>query len=160
MKRKIFAATLICLLLLATGMPVFASSDSTATTTIEHLSNGDYIETTIEETTPGFSFAPLAAYSTKSGSKTISQKNSAGAVQWYVKVTGSFTYNGSTSSCTSASVDSASNVTVWKVSNKSASKSGATAIGKTTAKLYSASLVIQTINETVKLTCSKTGVLS
>jgi hypothetical protein len=159
MKRKLFTMILTCLFILVMGMPVFAS-DSTTTTTIEYLPNGDYIETTIEEASSGASFALLTASSTKSGSKTISYANSAGVTQWYVKVTGSFTYNGSTSSCTSSSVTAASQSSVWTISNKSASKSGATATASCTAKLYSASLVIQTINKTVNLTCSKTGTLS
>lgn len=160
MKRIIFIGTLICFLLLTASVPVFAAPDFNTSTSMEYLPNGDYIETSIQESTLNSRIVPFSAAARTSGSKTVRYKNSAGVVQWYVKVTGCFTYNGSTSSCTSSSVEADSNVFAWQISNKSASRSNATATGRATARLYSGSTIIQTITETVNLTCSKTGALS
>lgn len=118
-----------------------------------------YCEVTIEEDAPPL-IQTMATTKTKSGSRTHTFYNSAGKQLWYVKVSGTFTYNGSTSKCTASSVTAASSVSNWKMSNKSASKSGATATAKATAKLYSGSSVVQTINQTAKVSCSKSGVLS
>lgn len=48
----------------------------------------------------------------------------------------------------------------WKLSNKAASKSGATAKASVTAKRYIGNSLVQTLDRTVTLTCSKSGKLS
>ena len=66
-------------------------------TYIEVLENGDYIRTyiTYDETND--------RSATKSGSKTAEYFNSNNEVMWSITVYGTFTYNGTTSSCTRAS---------------------------------------------------------
>lgn len=49
------------------------------------------------------------ATSTKTGTKTVNVKNSTGKVLWSVSVKGTFTYNGSTATCTTASVSTSVN---------------------------------------------------
>ena len=56
--------------------------------------------------------------------KTATYKGSDGTALWSVTVTGTFNYNGTTSSCTSSSIETKSYVSNWKLSNKKASKSG------------------------------------
>jgi hypothetical protein len=143
-------------MVLAMSSPAFADSGENLTT--EYLPDGSYYETIIETSSPSFSL--FATSSTKSGSKTVNYKNSSGTVLWYVKVSGSFTYNGSTSSCTSSTVTAASQSSYWTISGKSASKSGNVATASATAKRYSGSIVVQTVNETIHLTCSANGTLS
>lgn len=100
------------------------------------------------------------ATSTKTAKKTSYFKNSSGTNLWSVTVTGTFTYNGSTSSCTSATVSAASYNNNWKISTKSSSKSGNTASATATAKYYLDGSLISTHKNTVKLTCDKNGNLS
>ena len=83
--------------------------------------DGSYIEITLEE------YSHIEKSSTRSGSKTRSYKNSNGKTIWSLKVNGDFTFNGKTASCTKATSSVTSNTSLWKFSNKSASKSGATA---------------------------------
>lgn len=133
----------------------------TATSTIidtEYLEDGSFFETIITYSNT----SPLAkASSTASGSKTVNYKNSSGTILWYVKVNGTFTYKkGSSSTCTSASVTAASNNSLWKVGNKSSSKSGSTAKATATGTHYRGSTPINSVTKTVSLTCSKNGVLS
>ena len=70
-------------------------------------------------------------------------------------VTGKFTYNGSTSKCTSASATAASNSSSWKITDKSSSRSGNEAKASATAQRKGVDY-----HRTVTLSCSKTGKLS
>ncbi|MCR4717074.1 MAG: hypothetical protein K5656_07830 [Lachnospiraceae bacterium] len=99
------------------------------------------------------------ATNAKSGSKTVEYKNSKGKTLWYVKVSGSYTYNGSSASCTSASVYATSNDSNWNISNKKSHKSSNTAYASATGTLKQQGITIQTINKSVSLSCSKDGKL-
>lgn len=134
------------------------AAEPTNTHDIEFFDNGDYLITTIESEDSTSNIALLSTTTTKS--KTSRYYNSKDELMWYVKVTGTFTYGNGTSKCTASSVTAQSYVSAWKISNRSASKSGNTAIGKATAKQYFDGTVVNTINRTVKLACSPTGVFS
>lgn len=134
-------------------MNVFASSSSNE---IEYLDNGDYLIYTIEDDASR-NFQPFSNTVTKSKYARYYHKNS---VQWYVKVTGTFTYGSGTFKCTSSSVSAKSNVNIWKITSSSSGKSKNTATATATAKQYYSGSVIDTVTRTVKLTCSSTGKFS
>lgn len=144
-------------LMLCISAPVYAQVDKDESEVIsiqvEELDNGYIIETVVTET-----YTNTRA-SSKTGTKTVNYKNG-NTTLWSVSVRGNFTYNGTTSSCTSSMVIASSYDSNWKVSNTSASKSGNTAIARATGKRYAMGIVVQTIDREVRLTCSKTGVLS
>lgn len=121
----------------------------------EIFDDGSYIEITIDE-------GNTNTRSSITKKKTATYKGSSGIVYWSVTVQGTFNYNGKTSTCTSSSVSTANYSSVWKLSNKKASRSGAIASASVTAKQYhsNGTTVLQTINKTVKLTCDKNGNLS
>lgn len=122
-------------------------------TTIELLPNGDVIEETlILENT-------LQRSSTRKGSRIVEYKND-GKVLWKATLSATFTYTGSSAKCTASSITASSNVSTWKIISKSASKSGNVATGKVTAKQYYVVTPIQTVNRTLKITCSPSGGLS
>lgn len=150
--KKILLAILLIFTILPTN--VYASENN-RTVTIEYLDNGMIVETVIEE-----SSISLFSTQTKSGSKTNNYKNSNGTILYSVKVSGTFTYTGTTSICTSSSVTATSYVNDWKVDSKSASKSKNKATAKATMKQYLDNRLIQTTNPSVTLTCSATGKLS
>lgn len=116
-----------------------------------------YYEETIEiiDTIPS-----SRATNTITGRKTKSMKNSAGAVLWYVAVTGTFTYTGSKSQCTSATVTAKSNNKFWKIISKSSSKNANKATATARAQNVLDGTVIATHNLSTTLTCSATGKLS
>lgn len=122
---------------------------------LNSIEDGLYVETLIEE-----EIISTYANQTKKGSKTKNYKDSKGNILYSVKVNGTFTYNGSSSVCTSSSVTANSYNKTWKVSSKSASKSKNVATAKATMKQYYDGTVVQTKNSTVTLTCSAKGVLS
>ncbi len=129
--------------------------ENTNTYIEETFDDGSYIEIIIDEGNPN-------ARTSITKKKTATYKGSDGTAYWSVTVKGTFNYNGTTSSCTSSSVSTANYSSTWKLSNKKASKSGATASASVTAKQYhsNGTTVLKTINKTVNLTCDKNGRLS
>ena len=90
---------------------------------IEYLSDGSYYLTEIQvDSVPSARLS--AANRTRTVSKTARYFSSSGNVLWYVKLTATFTYNGTTSSCISAYATADSYSSSWKISRKSASKTG------------------------------------
>ncbi|MGN0408775.1 MAG: hypothetical protein ACI4E3_00005 [Candidatus Fimousia sp.] len=121
-----------------------------------YFSDGSYIVTVMESIDDNINL--LSTTVTKSKKATYYNKD--GVAKWYIKVTGTFTYGNGTSKCTNSTVTAASQSTTWKISSKSASKSGNKAIATATAKQYQNNSIIQTITKSVTLTCSSTGKFS
>lgn len=146
------AVTLICCSLLC--FPVGATETAEKTlTNIEVLENGDCIKTYITY------YETDTKAATKSGSKTKEYENSSGEVMWSVTVYGTFTYNGTTSSCTSASHSTTAPGEDWSIRSASSSKSGncATATATATKKSF---LFSKDYTMSVNLYCSPYGILS
>ena len=121
---------------------------------IIQLDNGYYLETIIEET------PTTRASNQKTAKKTGNYKNAQGTTMFSVTVTGTFTYTGSSSTCTKSIASATSKNANWKISSKSASKSGNKATAKATAKRYVDGTAVEKQNCTVTLTCSSNGSLS
>ena len=98
------------------------------------------------------------ATNTRIAEKTTTIKNKAGSALWYVKVQGTYSYTGSSSTCTNSIAYAGSYVpSNWKIANKSSWKSGNTAYAKATADYYAAGMYIESMTETVSLTCDAKG---
>lgn len=149
--KKLFTVFLALSILL---MPITANASET-NTNIEYIGDGIYLETYIEDTEIS-TFAANTITKTKVGN----YKNDAGTLLYTIKVTGTFTYNGTTSTCTSSSVTATTYVSDWKVISKSASKSGNKATATAIFSQYLNGHLIQSKMPTITLTCSATGVLS
>jgi len=102
----------------------------------------------------------LRAGGSKSGQKSYTAKNSSGQVQWKFTVKGSFTYTGSSATCTSSSYTSSISNSEWSLKSASASKSGnkATATGTYIRKLLG--ITVDTKTVAPSLSCDKNGNLS
>ena len=87
-------------------------------------------------------------------------RNSSGAVLWTATVTGTFTYNGSTSSCTNATYGTQINNTAWSEQSGSAYPSGNSAIADVVMMRKILFIVLETVPVTITLTCDKNGNLS
>ena len=86
--------------------------------------------------------------------------NSSGTVLWTATVTGTFTYNGSTSSCTNATYVTQINNTAWSEQSGSAYPSGNSAIADVVMMRKILFIVLETVPVTITLTCDKNGNLS
>lgn len=111
---KFISALLLSSALICAAIPSQSLQAQTVTVTKEAISDDLYCVTELVETS-GSGIQPFSATQTKSGSKTQRYVNSSGATLWYVTVHAFFTYNGSTSSCTSTDVTAGSNSSAWKV---------------------------------------------
>lgn len=154
MKRTLIITLVLTLILGAIFcLPANAAQTVEKTeTTIQYLDNGDYIETVITY------YETNSRVATKSGSKT-STYNSGGEDKWSVTVNGTFTYNGTTSSCTSSSRSTSVYASNWSIKSSTASKSGNCASATATAT-HKILLVSSDYTLTVNLYCSPYGILS
>lgn len=154
MKRALFISLVFTLVCSVLCFPVGATELTERTeVTIEMLDNGDSIKTYITY------YETNTRAATKSGSKTSEYVNSDGEVMWSVTVYGTFTYNGTTSSCTSVSHSTTAPGSSWSIKSSSSSKSGYCASATATAT-HKQIFTSQDYTRTVNLYCSPYGILS
>ena len=158
--KKIITVTLIISLIscILFCIPVSATTTDKTEKTIEYLENGDYIETIITDDTENSDIS-LYATNTITKTKTKYYKNSSGIVLWSVSVKATFSYNGSTSTCTRCSHSTTAHASAWSIKSASHSKSGNTATAKATAT-WKTSAGSKDYSMSVTIKCSATGVVS
>ncbi len=157
MKKNIFVSLILTIAVMMScfSMPVYAAEEKiTISTVVEYFEDGSYAVITITEEVNN------SRATTKSGTKTYTHKNSDGETQWTYKVTGTFSYTGSSSTCTAVSDSYTISNDNWHMSSHSCSKSGNTANGTVTMKYKVLGITTKTVSDNVTLTCSATGVLS
>lgn len=106
---------------------------------------------------------PIVIAQTRGGvtaQKAYHHRNSAGTILWTATVTGTFSYNGSTSSCTNASYDTQINNSSWSEQSGNAYPSGNSAIADVVMARKLLFIVVETVPVTITLTCDKNGNLS
>ena len=152
MKRFLSIALLITIFITLLPFNTNALSNTLANDII-YLDDGSYI--TIELT-----WSEARASGTKTGSKTHRYYNSNGVEEWKAVLRGTFTYTGSSATCTAASCDVTITNTNWYVVSKSATKSGNAAVGELTMgrKFLGITVDKETIN--MRITCDANGNLS
>ena len=138
------------LFIFASTFPVKASEIQSINSTniIEIFDDGSYIVATLSRSS-----------STKSAKRTYTYKTSSGKILWTITVTGTFTYNGSSSSCTKASVSTTCPSITFKLASKSATKHNSTATATASFKQYNDSVYLRTITRSVSISCDKSGKL-
>lgn len=158
MKKFSTILTIIALILiLCIPTNALAINNTDTKIIIENLENGDYIETVIESNSnPGI--LPMVS-NTITKTKTKNYKNSSGTILWSVSVTGTFTYNGTTSTCTNCSKKTTSPGANWSIKSSSVSKSGNSATAKATATYKTATLT-KDYSMSVTIKCSTNGKIS
>ena len=155
--KRILAIFLAVIMILTFPTISYASdfSDNETNSYIEYYSDGSYSITTIETST-----IRVLANSTVAKNKTFTYYSSKNEKEWEITVTGTFNYTGSSATCTNSTVSYKIYDTHWKVVSAQASKSGRVATGEFTLKRYTLGVPIKTVNETLTITCSNTGVCS
>lgn len=157
--KKIFAFVISVVMLLSVCIVSAYAQDEAIIQSepVEYLEDGSYIVTvlTVEEENT----MARATYS-KTGAKTVTIYNDDDEAMVVMKLTGTFTYNGSTATCTNASTSYTVYGSNWKVTSAVASKSGNVAKGDFVAKRYLLLVPVQTETASPTITCSVSGVLS
>lgn len=125
--------------------------------TTEYFEDGSYMVTTIEVEDEN---SIARATSTKTGSKTVIFYNADDEKMVTVKLTATFSYTGSSATCTNVSPTFTVHNTMWRVTKATGTKSGNKGIGEFTVKKYVLGILTQQKDTTITITCSNTGTLS
>ena len=151
MKKRIVGALLGCLLLVCL-LPIQAFAQQREVIRFE---DGSYMVVTVSREATAARTTNYAR-----GNRVYDYYSDTNVLQWKAVLNATFTYNGSSATCTSVN---SLNVTIydsaWSVGSKSTSKSGSTAYGYLTmnGKLVSGT---QGVPVTLTLSCDKNGNLS
>ena len=155
--KRILTCVFAMLLVMCSVTPVFAggSDEAPAITsqTTEVFADGSYGVITVID-------LPVKASGTVSKTKSYSYYDSGNTLQWTVSLTAMFTYTGTSATCTAVTPGHTIYNSDWRVTNETASRSGATATGDFTVKKYLLGLPVKTVNKTLTLTCTANGVVS
>ena len=89
--------------------------------------------------------------------KSYYYRNSSGNLLWTATLTGTFTYNGSTSACTNASCNTVIYDSVWHEGSINAYASGASANADVSMVRKFLFVTVETVNISLSLTCDKDG---
>ena len=130
---------------------IFSSAKNTSYIDIEYFDDGSYGIVTFEPS------LLLATKGTVTKTKKYSYYDSSNNLCWYVTLSGTFTYNGTSANCSNASIAYHIYKNSWSLTSANSSRSGATATGNFTFKNYVLGVPIQTVNKTLTLTCDKNG---
>ena len=154
--KRFIAFFLAMLFTLSFSTTAFAYDTSLANSyqisNTEYFSDGSYIITTLTES---------QMRSSKSGTKRQDFYSSSDVLQWRVVLNGTFTYNGTTSSCTSSSYSVTIYNNDWFKYSGNAYKSNNKAYDDVTMKRRGLlGIIVQTCNVNIQLACDKNGNLS
>lgn len=156
MKHKLISFLIAALLLLSLSLPTFAAETATISNSKEniiHYSDGSYLVITINP-------SKALTKSTRSGDKSYAHYSNHGVLEWMATLTASFTYNGSTSTCTFSSLSVSISDTSWYQVSGSAYHSGNTATADFTMADRILGITYTTQNYSITLSCDKDGNLS
>jgi hypothetical protein len=153
MVRK-FASLLMVFVILFCCTTVSASATGDVEqSNIIRFDDGSYIEVIIEESL-------ARAASTKTGYKLYRYRDASDNIEWEADLTATFTYDGTTSTCTSANCTVTIYDDLWYEISCSTSRSGATATTLLTMGKRFLGITISKPQYTITLTCDKDGNLS
>lgn len=149
--KKVFAFLLAALLVVCFSVTAFAADDNgcVVSRTVEQYTNGAYAVVTVYDDT-------TARGGTKNGHKNFDYYES-GSLCWTFTVYGSFSYNGSSATCTAASYTYNINDSNWTRVSGEAYPSGSAAIAKGVMQKKTTG---KKVSPSVTLTCTANGVLA
>ena len=147
---KKFLCGVCAFLLIVAMLPVSAACAETETICFE---DGSYA-------TIHISFTNSRASGSITGKKTFNYYNSNNVRQWKAVLTGSFTYTGSSATCTSSSMDVTIYDSAWYIVSKSSGKSGSTARGNATVGEKLLGVTVSSVPVSLTLSCDANGNLS
>ena len=155
--KKFLTILLTALLLVNISTPAAKANTSTIVySEIEYISEDLYLEIEIEE----YTNTTQRATQTKTAAKKVSLKNSSNTTVATFTITGTFTYDGTTSKCTAASHSSTINNSAWAFTFKTANRLTNRAIGQYIIECTINGKVVQQLSDSVILACAPDGTLS
>ncbi len=149
--KKLISVILVAMLVFSC-LPIAGAAETVATEKIE-FDDGSYL---IVETIRSGTRVSRGI----SGSRPYTYYSASGVAQWQVTLYGTFTYTGSSATCTASSISTTIYENSWSTGSKSASKSGSKATGSATMKQSSNGSTVRTVPVSLSLSCSASGTLS
>lgn len=150
---KRFAAILLVLICFCV-IPTHTSAVSIGTSdSIIYLDDGSYITMTFEETT-------TRASGTTTGHRNLTYTANDGTVCWKATLTATFTYNGTSATCTASNCSVTVYESNWYTVSKSAAKSGNTATATVTMGRKVLGITIDKDTYSMTISCDKDGNMS
>ena len=153
-KVKRIAVLLLTVIMVLLLLPAnaYAASDllETQVVKVQRFTDGSYLVITMQT-------IETYASGTKTGTDTYTYYSASNEISWKAVLTGTFTYNGTTATCTSSSC----NVTVynnnWYVISKSVSKNANAAIGTVTMGYKFLGVTVKRDTYDLSLSCDPNG---
>lgn len=149
--KRIFSFILVAAMLFCM-IPIHSNAAANQLETI-YFEDGSYM--TVEIISKG-----ARASGSVTGSKPYTYYGSDGNAKWKAVITGSFSYSGSSATCTSSSVSVTIYDSSWYTVSKSASKSGNTARASVTIGEKRGGVTVTKVPVSLSLSCDKDGNLS
>ncbi len=150
--RRLLCLILSTVLLFSVTAFVFAA-ESSVTEEVIYYDDGSYLTITIIQ------YHSRSTNST-SGFKRYVYSNTDGTTEWRAILTGTFTYDGTTATCTESSVTTYVYASNWYEVSKTAGKSGNTATGSVTMGRTVLGFTVAKETYNMTLTCSPSGTIS
>lgn len=150
-KKRVLSLIFTLILCISVPFSAFANVAPNVNQDIKYYEDGSYVITEVENGISVFSSG------SKTQSKTSTYYDRDGERQWSVTLKSSFTYTGSSATCTSASVSYNIYDSAWKVKEANASRSGRTATGEFLVKKYWLGIITNTVPITIITTCDNNG---
>lgn len=148
--KRVFAI-IIALFMLVSILPIAGNATETVETV--YFDDGSYMIIEIN-------YSPARETWSITGKKQYTYYDSNSISQWKAVLTGTFSYTGTSSSCTSSNVDVSINDSDWYVISKSASKSGNKATGSATIGEKVLGVTVTKVPVSLSLECDADGNLS
>ncbi|MDO5153727.1 MAG: hypothetical protein Q4D50_10280 [Eubacteriales bacterium] len=152
MKRILCFAVLLAVIFPIISIGCMAKEENEETV-VGYFDDGSYMTEMIE-------INGVRATGTITGTKTRTYYGSSGTTKWQAILTGKFSYNGTSATCTSASIDVTIYDSAWYVISKSASRSGNTAYGTATLGEKVLGVTVSEVPVNLTLSCDANGNLS
>lgn len=152
---KKFLCLLMLSVILINMIPIYAFASSSPQTDGEviYLDDGSYIVVELSQEN-------ALARTTAQKSRSYTYYSSKDEALWKAVLTGTFTYNGSTATCTSSICDVTIYDDAWYVVSNYASKSGASATAEVAMGKNFLGITVDKETISISLTCSPTGSFS
>lgn len=149
--KKILSFAITCIILISSVNVVVFGCDTSSNITDEE--NIHYVITINSENISRSS-------GTRTGTKTITAYNDDDEKIWDATIRATFSYTGSSATCTSASISYNTYGSLWEITSATANRSSNKAVGNIVAKKYVLGICVKTVEESFTLTCSANGTLS
>ncbi len=153
--KKLISLIMLIVMIFSISTINTLAYDNNSDSEVTYLEDGSYLVIDIIEDT-----ANSRATSTKSGTKNLNYYSADDELLWKATLKGTFSYNGTSATCTAASITHTVYDSTWKITSATATKSGNKAVGDVTAKHYFLGIPIKTLEQSFKITCSASGTLS